>query len=218
MVRLLAHFPRPPTISERKYRTVGSDGITLHDLPDTSDRNADGKIQISVVVPAYNETERLPIMLDEAIEYLNPTFPAASPEGTWEILIVDDGSTDHTQEVALKWAEARFLAGEVIDGQVRVCRLETNRGKGGAVTHGMRHVRGEYIIFADADGASKFEELGKLLSNCKKIEENGHAIAVGSRAHMVNSDAVIKVRNFQAYPMHPLPSSLPFAYDYSAHL
>jgi len=57
----------------------------------------------------------------------------------------------------------------------------------------MQHVRGEYVIFADADGASKFDDLGKLEGKLKKIERDGLGIAVGSRAHMVHSAAVVQV-------------------------
>ena len=57
----------------------------------------------------------------------------------------------------------------------------------------MRHVRGQYAIFADADGASKFEDLGKLVEASKKIEDaEGRGVAVGSRAHLVGSEAVVK--------------------------
>jgi dolichyl-phosphate beta-glucosyltransferase len=62
------------------------------------------------------------------------------------------------------------------------------------VTHGMRHVRGEYAIFADADGASKFEDLGKLLRACEEMEDaSGRVVAVGSRAHLVGTEAVVTV-------------------------
>ena len=77
--------------------------------------------------------------------------------------------------------------------------LEKNRGKGGAVTHGMRHVRGKYVIFADADGATKFEDLRKMVAKAEHLAQKdsdhiGRAVVVGSRARLVNSDAVVKVR------------------------
>ena len=110
----------------------------------------------------------------------------------WEILIVSDGSTDKTVDTALQFA--RDLGGKNASC-IRVISLHENRGKGGAVTHGMRHVRGQYAIFADADGASKFEDLGKLVRASMKIEDaEGRAVAVGSRAHLVGSEAVVKVR------------------------
>lgn len=57
----------------------------------------------------------------------------------------------------------------------------------------MQHTRGRYVIFADADGASKFEDLGRLSRELKKIEKDGLGVAVGSRAHMVHSAAVVQV-------------------------
>jgi cellulose synthase/poly-beta-1,6-N-acetylglucosamine synthase-like glycosyltransferase len=54
-------------------------------------------------------------------------------------------------------------------------------GKSGAVTHGMRHGRGQYVVFADADGASKFDDLSKLVTACEKVEDaGGQWIAIGS--------------------------------------
>lgn len=181
------------------------------------------EVFMSLVVPAYNEQDRLEIMLAEAVEYLQKEYgssrsraPAngilrgktgianghvpqslpgkvSSSESTgWEIIIVNDGSTDKTSEVALNFAVAR-LGGDAT--LVRVVSLKHNRGKGGAVTHGMRHVRGKYAVFADADGASKFEDLGKLVQASQEIEDaDGRSVAVGSRAHLVGSEAVVKVR------------------------
>jgi dolichyl-phosphate beta-glucosyltransferase len=83
---------------------------------------------------------------------------------------------------------------QIPHGSIRVVELAENRGKGGAVTHGMRHVRGEYVLFVDADGASKFEDLDALVRGCKQAEDwQGRAVAIGSRAHLVGSEAVVKV-------------------------
>lgn len=182
---------------------------------------------MSVVVPAYNEEDRLSGMLEEAVNYLEHMYGTLGPETEkqvrkrknttpsdrgWEILIVSDGSTDRTEEVAFRFAKDHQLslhpkgyAGpwtpqaqegvHIPSGTIRVVTLTHNRGKGGAVTHGLRHVRGKYVVFADADGASKFEDLGKLVSACEGIEDkDGRGVAVGSRAHMVGSEAVVKVR------------------------
>lgn len=188
---------------------------------------------MSLVVPAYNEENRIGIMLAEAVEYLQqeygnssaisssngttkrrkekkgeipdgPTprpspddFTSSVPTG-WEILIVSDGSTDQTTETTLSFA--RDL-GPDLSPNIRVIALQKNRGKGGAVTHGMRHVRGQYALFADADGASRFADLGKLLQEARKVQDHrGRAVAVGSRAHLVGSEAVVKVRLQASYP------------------
>jgi dolichyl-phosphate beta-glucosyltransferase len=138
-------------------------------------------------------------MLQEAVEFLTTTYA-----NNWEILVVDDGSSDNTASVALSFAASSEL---VKPEQMRVVILEKNRGKGGAVAHGMRHVRGRYAIFADADGASRFSDLTALMQRLKEKETQGYGIAVGSRAHMVTSDAVVKrsfVRNFLMHSFHTL--------------
>jgi len=87
-------------------------------------------IEMSVVIPAYNEELRIELMLDEAVEVLNSAYPDA-----WEILIVDDGSSDGTAEKVLNWAQRQLEEKKINEGQFRICQLARNRGKGGAVTH-----------------------------------------------------------------------------------
>ncbi|KAF2857282.1 glycosyltransferase family 2 protein [Piedraia hortae CBS 480.64] len=127
----------------------------------------------------------------------------------WEIIVVSDGSSDRTVETALAFARSHLPAHpaptppgpwkrnmqpmNIPPGAIRVVELEKNRGKGGAVTHGMRHARGSYIVFADADGASQFDDLGKLVVACERAKDSqGRAVGVGSRAHMVGTEAVVK--------------------------
>jgi dolichyl-phosphate beta-glucosyltransferase len=152
------------------------------------------------------------------------SFPTGPNRG-WEILLIDDGSKDATLETAFGFARThqfpsrpRRLSGpwthraeravNIPAGSIRVVSLVKNRGKGGAVTHGMRHVRGKYVVFADADGASKFDDLSKLVTACEKVEDaEGRGIAIGSRAHLVGSEAVVKrskLRNFLMHSFHLL--------------
>ncbi|KAH3685413.1 hypothetical protein WICPIJ_003617 [Wickerhamomyces pijperi] len=200
-VIILSHKPRPIYDSELHYQTtLAKGGIdpelyllpTLPTSPDSLDN-----IEVSVVIPCYNETKRLKLMLDESIEYLQ-----SHHANQWEILLVDDGSSDGTAEYALGLASDEY---KLQPGELRIVKLAKNRGKGGAVSHGLKLIRGQYGIFADADGASKFSDLKKLIEAIKN--EKGPALAIGSRAHMVQSDAVVKrsfIRNFLMYSLHTL--------------
>ncbi|KAF9362809.1 dolichyl-phosphate beta-glucosyltransferase [Mortierella sp. NVP85] len=155
---------------------------------------------LSVVVPAYNESERLPIMMKETLEFLNARSQK-DPSFTFEILIVDDGSQDSTVHVALEMAQLEA------NKDIRVLSFEKNRGKGGAVIQGMHYTRGEYVLMVDADGATRFSDLDKMEVQLKKIEKDGLGIAVGSRAHLVQTDAVVKrsfIRNFLMHSFHKI--------------
>ena len=196
----VAHKPRQILPSEKLYETVDSQGKIITDLalPSLED---DAEVFLSVVIPAYNEVERMPAMLAETILVLNEQF---NKQG-WEVLIVDDGSKDRTTSEALMFMKQALLEGKISEGQLRVCTLEINRGKGGAVTHGMQHHRGHYAIFADADGASRFSDVSLLLEAVGQIEKAGLAVAGGSRAHMVSTDAVVKrspLRNLLMHGFH----------------
>jgi dolichyl-phosphate beta-glucosyltransferase len=157
-------------------------------------------VDLSIVVPAYNEEERLPIMLEDTMAYLTQR-QQKQPNFTYEILIVDDGSRDRTVEVALDYARKHH------NENIRVLILPANRGKGGAVAEGMLRARGEKILFADADGATKFSDIEKLEQELAGIVRRGFGVAVGSRAHMVKTDAVVKrsiIRNFLMHGFHRL--------------
>ncbi|RWA08119.1 hypothetical protein EKO27_g6986 [Xylaria grammica] len=139
------------------------------------------EVLVSVVFPAYNEEERILPTLEEAVEYLD--------------------KTDKTVDVAMKFAREHGL-----HDILRVVTLEKNRGKGGGVTHGLRHVRGAYALFADADGASRFSDLGKLIEGCEEVVDGAYrGVAIGSRGHLVGSEAVVKrsaLRNFLMRSFH----------------
>lgn len=240
----VAPVPRKPLPEEKKFRTISNEGSITESrqLPCWQDElgskeHASRPIEepdlfMSLVVPAYNEEERLGGMLEEAVNYLERMYgtvakdsgatvrqrkanghaTSTGPDRGWEIVIVSDGSTDRTEEMAFTFTRDHQLslhpkgyAGpwtpktqegvHIPPGTIRVVTLTHNRGKGGAVTHGMRHVRGRYVVFADADGASKFDHLGQLVLSCQEIEDaEGRGVAVGSRAHLVGSEAVVKVR------------------------
>jgi len=118
---------------------------------------------LSVVVPAYDESGRLPGSLRRMREW----FDAAGEE--YEVIVVDDGSSDDTYAASLALAAGW--------PQLQVRRFERNRGKGAAVREGMLHARGEHRLFSDADLSTPLEELPRLRA---ALSGDTH-VAIGSR-------------------------------------
>jgi glycosyltransferase involved in cell wall biosynthesis len=116
---------------------------------------------ISIIIPAYNEVQRLPGTMQKVLEYL-----ARSAWDFAEVVVVDDGSRDGT-------AEAARAAG------ARVLENPGNRGKGYTVRHGMLEAKGEWALFTDADLSAPIEELDKLWSAAARAQVQ---VAIGSRA------------------------------------
>lgn len=121
-------------------------------------------IDLSVVIPAYNEERRLPPTLIEMIDY----FEARKTK--YELIVVDDGSSDQTSEVVRKFERLR--------PQVHLLRLPENHGKGYAVRTGMLNTSGKMVVFADADGATPIQEVTRL----EDALRGGAEVAFGSRA------------------------------------
>lgn len=141
--------------------------------------NDPASVELSVIVPAYNEEERLPMMMDEALEYLEERKKKLK-SFTYEVIVVNDGSKDKTTQTAQSYCN------KYGSDKIRVLTLAKNRGKGGAIRLGMFSARGRYLLFADADGASKFSDFTKLeneMKNMKKDSSN-RAVVCGSRAHL----------------------------------
>ncbi|KIW47317.1 uncharacterized protein PV06_00027 [Exophiala oligosperma] len=298
-ITLFVPNPRPPFPQEKQFTTVDKTGDLTDPEPlpcwyediirrysQARREDPDRKIEVekditiepaevfmTLVVPAFNEENRLSGMLEEAVNFLETEYGSSSSkenQGTgldtlsetvttdgsssptprkrktnkskangtptttmstpqqlrgWEIILVDDGSTDHTLLTAQTFSRKHILPAHprrdsgpwthrsprgvtIPPGSIRMVSLVSNRGKGGAVVHGMRHARGQYVLFADADGASKFSDLGKLVSSIRSVEDDsGRAVAVGSRAHLVGSEAVVKrskLRNFLMHSFHLL--------------
>jgi len=121
-------------------------------------------LALSLVIPAYNEGQRIAATLDDAVAYL-----ARQGIGS-EIVVVDDGSADETAAVVGRYVESHPM--------VRLLRNERNRGKGYSVRRGMLDARGGVALFSDADGSTPLSELPKLLA---ALEPGGADVAIGSR-------------------------------------
>lgn len=158
---------------------------------------SEASVYLSVIVPSYFEEARLPVMLDEALEYLQMREKKDS-SFTFEIIIVDDGSKDKTSQVGLEYSK-RFTS-----DKVRVLTLEKNRGKGGAVRMGVMKSRGNMILFADADGATRFSDFERLEKAILKDSSNlqtDEFIACGSRRHL-EGDSVAQRTLFRTFLMY----------------
>lgn len=121
------------------------------------------RVHLEIVIPAYNEEERIGRTLARIREYYSEqTY-------TWRVTTVSDGSKDNTPKVATE------VVGD--DDRFRVIAYEQNRGKGHAVRVGMLNANADRILFCDADLATPQEETEKLLVHM----EQGADVAIGSR-------------------------------------
>jgi dolichyl-phosphate beta-glucosyltransferase len=118
-------------------------------------------MDLSVVIPAYNEALRLRPTLRKVVEYLR------GQRLGYEVLVVDDGSTDTTAAVAEEFAS---------DG-VRVLRQPENRGKGAVLRVGVLASRGDEVLLVDADLSTPIEDLERLRPHLQEAE-----VVLGSRA------------------------------------
>ena len=128
-------------------------------------------MKLSIVIPAYNEEQRLPRMLDVYVPFFEQRMG-----GDYELVIVPNNCKDRTAELAMDYAR-RWP-------QIRVFEERGNVGKGGAVMIGMRHAAGDLIGFVDADGATP---PGAFLDLVEHIGDAGAIIgsryAAGANVH-----------------------------------
>ena len=119
---------------------------------------------LSIIIPAYNEAERIPKTLIEMDRVL------AAADYSYEILVINDGSSDGTADIVSKMVP--------VMKNLKLVDLKVNVGKGGAVRHGMLVARGQVRIFTDADNSTSIDQFGKMIPYFKE----GYAVVIGSRA------------------------------------
>lgn len=118
---------------------------------------------LSVIIPAYNEAERIP----KTLSLINSYLERQSYE--YEILVVNDGSTDNTVSAV------RDLCSQMRN--LKITGYEKNKGKGYAVRFGMLEAKGEYRLFTDADNSTSIDQFENMLPEFEK----GCDIVIGSR-------------------------------------
>ncbi|NRB52155.1 MAG: glycosyltransferase [Saprospiraceae bacterium] len=136
-------------------------------------RRPDFKGKLSLVIPCFNEKERVPKLIK--------TLSAFESEwsGELEIIIVDDGSTDGTTEKAQKLLEKTFSNAK----DYQIITLPKNEGKGGALKAGVQAATGDFILTLDADMATQPQELFNWLESLPNQAFSSDEILIGSREH-----------------------------------
>lgn len=147
---------------------------------------------LSVIIPAYNESKNIKAgLLKQVPQYLQ------KQNYTWEVVIVDDGSTDDTLALAQQFAKKYK--------NIRV-QSEPHRGKAGTVIAGMLKAKGDAVLFTDTDQATPINQLENLLP---KLDE-GYDIVIGSRTGRKGAPLVRKMMAFGFIILRTMILRLPF--------
>jgi dolichyl-phosphate beta-glucosyltransferase len=122
---------------------------------------------LSIIIPAYNESRRLPSTLASLRAYFSRVGAM-----THEIIIIDDGSSDLTVALAQHFADTHE------SDHIRVIKARHNRGKGASLRLGTLLSRGRYVLMTDADLSTPIDEVDKLM---RRVRRDGYDVAIGSR-------------------------------------
>ena len=119
-------------------------------------------MEISIVVPAYNEEKRI-------VSFLKRLLDFAGNKNGFEIIFVDDGSTDNTLKLIRDYCKGY--------DNTRIISYKVNKGKGGAVREGVMHSRGKKVLFIDSDGSIDPKQILQMSKHLDKYDA-----VVGTRA------------------------------------
>lgn len=169
-----------------------------------------------MIIPAYNEAERLPVMLDVTLQYLDTNrmdltnlFHSvgycndriSKTPMQCEFVIVNDGSTDDTENIIRRYAK-NVTNGDI----VKLISMHKNCGKGGAVKSGMLHSSGQLCLMVDADGATDISDgLPKVLHEMKRLVDE-----VRHRRDNSTSTTKTTTATTTGIPSHHLPPTAVF--------
>jgi glycosyltransferase involved in cell wall biosynthesis len=116
---------------------------------------------LTIVIPAYNEAESLPQVLDHVIAFCDAR--------NWKLILVNDGSKDNTKEVLSKFSNSKILT---------VINHKLNKGYGGAIKSGIRNAKTKYCVTIDADGQHDLNDVENIFN---KMKETNADLIVGNR-------------------------------------
>ena len=153
-------LPRVPRSSAREARAPSRDAMTR-------------ALDLSIVVPVYNEEENLPLLWPEIREVLAPTGLA------YEVIFVDDGSKDRSAEIVHAFRNE--------DPRVRLVRLKANAGETAATDAGLKSVRGRYVVVMDADLQNDPHDIPGMLSHLDQWDA-----VTGWRVNRAAGDSVVR--------------------------
>lgn len=150
------------------------------------------KPYLSVVIPAYNEEINLKRgVLNSVYDYLN------SKRFTWEVIILDDGSSDKTTQLIGEFAKNHknfFL------------KKEPHRGKGGTLIAGADYAKGDYVLFADMDQSTPMDQFDKFIPKL----QSGYDVVIGSRKGRPGQPLIRKIMAYGFVVLRTIILRLPF--------
>ncbi|GMF65061.1 unnamed protein product [Phytophthora lilii] len=165
----------------------------------------EAEVALTVVIPAYNEENRILVTIKDTVAFLDEK-KSKDPSFSYEILVVDDCSVDRTVDVVMEQVKKHSVE------RIRLLKLQKNHGKGGAIRKGVMRARGERVLFADADNATEirdYDKLAKAMNEAQAAGSNG-VVVCGSRAHL-EEQAIAKrnpLRNLLMHGFHLIVSTL----------